>query len=77
MSHTADPDPTVEEDGDFWSIQRTAEEWDVSVKTIRREIDSGALRVVRIGPKGGRYAPHGRHAQRISPRAGCETRVHL
>ena len=48
-----DPDPRVEEDGDFWSIQSTAEEWDVSVKTIRREIDSGALRVVRIGPKGG------------------------
>lgn len=52
MSHTADRDPEAGVDGDFWSIQRTAEEWDVSVKTIRREIDSGALRVVRIGPKG-------------------------
>ncbi|MEM7213192.1 MAG: hypothetical protein AAF479_15110 [Pseudomonadota bacterium] len=40
------------EDGSFWSLQRTAEEWNVSVKTLRREVERGALQIVRIGPKG-------------------------
>lgn len=52
MSDRTGPDPDAEEDGDFWSFQRTADEWDTSVKTIRREVDRGALEVVRLGPSG-------------------------
>ena len=40
------------EDTAFWSIPETASEWGVSTKTLWREVERGALAVVRIGPSG-------------------------
>ena len=52
MSGTVRGEYQPAEDGDFWSIPKTAAEWDVSAKTLWREVDRGALEVVRLGPSG-------------------------
>lgn len=52
MSATVRSERQPTEDGDFWSIPKTAEHWGVSAKTLWREVDRGALEVVRLGPSG-------------------------
>lgn len=52
ISEARDVEPDNAEDGDFWSIHRTGVEWGVSDKTVWREVERGALGVVRIGPSG-------------------------
>ena len=52
MSNWTDPDPDIEEDGNGWSVSKTAKDWGVSAKTLWREIDRGALEVVRLGKSG-------------------------
>lgn len=50
MSNPAKANVQASEDSDFWSVPRTAEAWGVSAKTLWREVERGALGVVRIGP---------------------------
>lgn len=52
MSDTTDPGPDAEEDGDFWPVPTTARNWNLSPKSVWREVASGALEVVRLGPSG-------------------------
>ena len=50
MNGETDRDLNTDEDGDFWSVPKTAEAWGVSPKTLWREIQRGALEIVRLGP---------------------------
>jgi len=52
MSATIRGENLITEEGEFWSIPKAAAVWGVSAKTLWREVDRGALEVVRLGPSG-------------------------